>query len=123
MGEKLTVSARVRSIDLAKSIAIACVVLIHVASGPLLWEAPNTGRWMQSLLWGSASRFAVPLFFLCSGALLLGQPCGFPGAPEILRKAVHSLTSCKKHTISRPICHARFCCTQKIPRLQRNRGI
>ena len=46
MGEKLTVSARVRSIDLAKSIAIACVVLIHVASGPLLWEAPNTGRWM-----------------------------------------------------------------------------
>jgi len=55
--------------------------------------------------------------------LLLGQPCGFPGAPEILRKAVHGLTSCKKHTISRPICHARFCCTQKIPRLQRNRGI
>ena len=57
------------------------------------------------------------------GQLLLGQPCGFPGAPEILRKAVHGLTSCKKHTISRPICHARFCCTQKIPRLQRNRGI
>ena len=28
---------------------------------------------MQSLLWGSASRFAVPLFFLCSGALLLGD--------------------------------------------------
>ena len=76
MGEKLTVSARVRSIDLAKSIAIACVVLIHVASGPLLWEAPNTGRWMQSLLWGSASRFAVPLFFLCSGALLLDEKRG-----------------------------------------------
>ena len=76
MGEKLTVSARVRSIDLAKSIAIACVVLIHVASGPLLWEAPNTGRWMQSLLWGSASRFAVPLFFLCSGALLLDENRG-----------------------------------------------
>ena len=55
--------------------------------------------------------------------LLLGQPCGFPGAPEILRKVVHGLTSCKKYTISRPICHARFCCTQKIPRLQRNRGI
>ena len=76
MGEKLTVSARVRALIWQKSIAIACVVLIHVASGPLLWEAPNTGRWMQSLLWGSASRFAVPLFFLCSGALLLDEKRG-----------------------------------------------
>ena len=74
---------------------------------------------------------ATPMAYLHEGVLpphrlsqlLLGQPCGFPGEPEILRKAIHGLTSCKKHTISRPICHARFCCTQKIPRLQRNRGI
>ena len=55
--------------------------------------------------------------------LLLGQTRLASDAPEILRKAIHGLTSCKEHTISRPICHARFCCTQKIPRLQRNRGI
>ena len=64
---------RVQQVDLAKSIAICCVVLIHVASGPLLWEKPQTARWMQSLFWGSVSRFAVPLFFLCSGALMLDE--------------------------------------------------
>ena len=64
---------RVRQVDLAKTVAIVCVVLIHVSSGPLLWESPDTARWMQSLFWGSASRFAVPLFFLCSGALLLDE--------------------------------------------------
>lgn len=64
---------RVRQVDLAKTVAICCVVLIHVSSGPLLWEKPETARWMQSLFWGSASRFAVPLFFLCSGALLLDE--------------------------------------------------
>ncbi len=64
---------RVQQVDLAKTVAIICVVLIHVSSGPLLWERPDTARWMQSLFWGSASRFAVPLFFLCSGALLLDE--------------------------------------------------
>lgn len=64
---------RVRQVDLAKTAAIVCVVLIHVSSGPLLREDPDTARWMQSLFWGSASRFAVPLFFLCSGALLLDE--------------------------------------------------
>lgn len=91
MGEKLTVSARMQSIDLAKSIAIACVVLIHVASEPLLWEAPNTGRWMQSLLWGSASRFAVPLFFLCSGALLLDENRGADARHIWTRRIPHIL--------------------------------
>lgn len=64
---------RVRQVDLAKTAAIVCVVLIHVSSGPLLREDPDTARWMQSLFWGSASRFAVPLFFLCSGTLLLDE--------------------------------------------------
>ena len=73
MKQQTKLTNRVQQIDLAKSVAICCVVLIHVSSGPLLWESPETARWLQSLFWGSVSRFAVPLFFLCSGALLLDE--------------------------------------------------
>lgn len=64
---------RVRQVDLAKSIAIFCVILIHTSGEPLLWQKPGSSQWLQSLFWASAARFAVPLFFLCSGALLLDE--------------------------------------------------
>ena len=64
---------RVRQVDLAKSIAILAVIVIHISGEPLLYQPVGSGAWMQNLLFGSASRFAVPLFFLCSGALLLDE--------------------------------------------------
>ena len=64
---------RVRQVDLAKSIAIFCVILIHTSGEPLLWQKVGSSQWLQSLFWASAARFAVPLFFLCSGALLLDE--------------------------------------------------
>lgn len=64
-------SARVRSVDCAKCLAIFCVLLIHAASDVLRGGSIGSIRWLSGLFWGSVSRGAVPLFLLCSGALLL----------------------------------------------------
>ena len=64
---------RVRQVDLAKCFAIIGVLLIHASGEGLFYLEIGSRPWMQSLFWGSISRFAVPLFFLCSGALLLGD--------------------------------------------------
>ena len=64
---------RVRQVDLAKCFAIIGVLLIHASGEGLFYLGIGSRPWMQSLFWGSISRFAVPLFFLCSGALLLGD--------------------------------------------------
>ena len=55
-------------IDLIKTIAIFCVLVIH-ASAPGYSAAGFD--YYASLFWGSVTRMAVPLFFMCSGALLL----------------------------------------------------
>lgn len=58
------------SIDLIKAIAIFGVVVIHTCSlgyqNPLL-----SANWLASVFWGCITRASVPLFFMCSGALLL----------------------------------------------------
>jgi surface polysaccharide O-acyltransferase-like enzyme len=55
-------------IDLIKTVAIFCVIVIHVS-------APGYSRagldYCASVFWGSATRMAVPLFFMCSGAVWL----------------------------------------------------
>ena len=63
--------SRVRSVDCAKCLAIFCVLLIHAASDVLRGGPISSVRWLSGLFWGSVSRGAVPLFLLCSGALLL----------------------------------------------------
>ena len=63
--------SRVRSVDCAKCLAIFCVLLIHAASDVLRGGPIGSVRWLSGLFWGSVSRGAVPLFLLCSGALLL----------------------------------------------------
>ena len=61
-------------IDLIKTIAIFCVIVIHVS-------APGYSAagfdYYASLFWGSVTRMAVPLFFMCTGALLLDPERGF----------------------------------------------
>lgn len=73
MEYQLEVPMRVRQVDLAKCFAIIGVLLIHASGEGLFYLGIGSRPWMQSLFWGSISRFAVPLFFLCSGALLLGD--------------------------------------------------
>lgn len=58
------------SIDLIKTIAIIGVVVIHTCS--LGYQNPlMSANWLSSVFWGCLSRASVPLFFMCSGALLL----------------------------------------------------
>ena len=69
--EVCRVPERVRSVDYAKSLAIISVILIHASSDVLRYGWIGSGAWLSGLFWGSISRGAVPLFLLCSGALLL----------------------------------------------------
>ena len=66
-------TARVRSVDLAKCAAILFVLLIHAGSDVLRYAPVGSIHWLSGLFWGSISRSAVPLFLLCSGALLLDR--------------------------------------------------
>lgn len=58
------------SIDLLKVIAIIGVVTIHTCIGGYSYPI-GSWNWDASLFWGSITRASVPLFFMCSGALLL----------------------------------------------------
>ena len=57
-------------IDLLKTIAIIGVIVIHVSAGRIGGEVGSVD-WLGGHFWGTASRASVPLFLLCSGALLL----------------------------------------------------
>ncbi len=60
------------AMDALRVLAIVMVVVIHCASYGL--SAPTGSfRWWSALSWASLVRPAVPLFFLCSGALMLGR--------------------------------------------------
>lgn len=57
-------------IDLIKALAIVGVIAIHTSAAGLT-GAPEGAGWLAALWWGTLARPAVPLFFLCSGNLLL----------------------------------------------------
>jgi surface polysaccharide O-acyltransferase-like enzyme len=61
--------SRKLDIDLLKTLAIFGVIVIHTftAGGYTLGTAP----WYEALFWGILVRSSVPIFFMCSGALLL----------------------------------------------------
>lgn len=57
---------RANDIDLVKAIAIVCVLIIHSCR----YTAPVMSfNWISTVFWGSVSRSAVPLFFMCSGVI------------------------------------------------------
>jgi len=60
------------ALDVIRAIAILMVVAIHVTS-PAISAQVGTAHWWTALCWGSLIRPAVPLFFMCSGALLLAR--------------------------------------------------
>ena len=61
---------RSAGLDALRCLAIAMVVTIHVTA-PCLAGASAGAAWWSAFAWGSLVRAAVPLFFLCSGALML----------------------------------------------------
>lgn len=67
-------SKRDPGLDVVRALAIVMVTLIHAAGPVLSALPPGEGDWWAALLWSGPARMAVPLFFLCSGALMLSRP-------------------------------------------------
>lgn len=65
--------ARDLSIDFIKMIAIFGVIVIHVGSGVFASNPVGSAEWLWGLGIGSCVRASVPLFLMCSGALLLNS--------------------------------------------------
>lgn len=63
-------NSRDAGLDVVRAAAIVQVLIIHTASMGLTTR-PGSFDWWGALVWGSAARPAVPLFFMCSGALML----------------------------------------------------
>ena len=59
-------------LDLVRAMAIVMVVIIHTASGAAT-AGVGSANWYGALSWAALARPAVPLFFMCSGALMLGR--------------------------------------------------
>ena len=67
---------RIAAVDYAKTLAIACVVVIHVSSEVLLGRQAGSAAWLGGLFWSSLARGAVPLFLMCSGVLFMDRTGG-----------------------------------------------
>ncbi len=59
------------TIDIIKLIAIFGVAVIHIGSRILTQIPIGSIEWSCGLFWGSLFRASVPLFLMCSGALML----------------------------------------------------
>ena len=70
MGEKKS-SSRNSAVDGAKTVAIFGTLLIHASAAGGFAGAVGSFDWVSALAWNCLVRSAVPLFLLCSGALLL----------------------------------------------------
>ena len=64
-------SRRDPALDTVRALAIVMVLVIHTAAPALSGLAPGAPDWWGALAWAAAARPAVPLFFLCTGALML----------------------------------------------------
>jgi len=61
---------RSSAIDILKAIAIIGVLTIHSSAGGCGNDI-GSFNWCSSVFWGSLTRASVPIFLMCSGALLL----------------------------------------------------
>jgi surface polysaccharide O-acyltransferase-like enzyme len=66
-------SQRIYYLDSLKVLAIFAVVLIHTASTSLYTTTPDDTLFAYANFLDSISRFCVPLFFMASGAAILGR--------------------------------------------------
>lgn len=73
---------RIRELDLIRAVAITLVVILHSAS-PIMYQIASTPMsvWNIHNLIDSAARICVPLFFMVSGYLLLGEEKAAASSP------------------------------------------
>ena len=64
---------RILSYDILRILAILAVVMIHTSCQGFYTLPVNTTSFKTSLLLDSLSRFAVPIFVMISGALMLDE--------------------------------------------------
>lgn len=66
-----SVSRRLAWLDAVKCLSAFAVVMTHIAS--ITWQAvdPSSSSWLVASVYEIVTRFAVPCFFMTSGALLL----------------------------------------------------
>lgn len=71
-------SARLAWLDLLKVISAFAVVMTHIAS--IGWQAMNPADegWLMTSIYEIVTRFAVPVFFMASGAVLLNPRKNLP---------------------------------------------
>jgi len=87
-----TKTARNTGIDLLKSVAIVGVIVIHTCydgySNPIL-----SFDWLSTVFWGSMVRASVPIFFMCSGALMMNPSKELPVKKLYARKLLRIVVS------------------------------
>ena len=57
--------------DILKLIATVGVVVIHISAQGVTSFALGSFNWLVCTFWDSLARFAVPVFFMCTGAMML----------------------------------------------------
>lgn len=66
-----TAQGRDIAADVLKCICCICVIVIHTSSQSISQLDVRSFNWYCALFWGVLCRFAVPIFFMITGALLL----------------------------------------------------
>lgn len=64
--------------DILKIIACFGVIIIHISGQGVTEFDVGTAPWYACTLWDSLVRFAVPVFFMCTGALMLSPQKELP---------------------------------------------
>jgi len=67
-------AARVVGFDMLRCLACVMVVLLHASAQHWYALAPTDPEWIAMHVWNTATRAAVPIFFMISGALFLNAP-------------------------------------------------
>lgn len=66
-----TKKRRTAAPDILKLIACFGVIIIHVSGHGVTDYPLGSAGWLSCTFWDSAARFAVPVFFMCTGSLML----------------------------------------------------
>lgn len=64
-------AARDTSIDLIKAVCALFVIIAHTSYNGYFQNAISSFDWVSTVFWGTIMRSVVPIFLMCSGALLL----------------------------------------------------